>query len=551
MPNVDSIPIIIGEKVKLTVDHQDYLWNRYIATVLLATNDHEVLLGDICVVTVNPSGFLNNENIPHDIYVRINNYAWKPLSDCRHSNIGKEKFAMHPTFGHKILFNLPRLLWQHKSNIQELVKRKQAASHPPSPSRLPSPPRKVARVEGGSDGSSTDILPGILEMPVLKHLENQWLLNLYQAWVSPPLSKIIPTHQEGKMALLKVLEMNQIFPQFPNATSNIVECLQPESVFQPDLDMALADLMASADKDEYLHVINYSLDAPVSKATPYAIIASMLAAPFRTEYDWAAGAPLYGTLTVPFSNKGLGQGEWPYQPYENSPQFALGPKSLWTSVITPPGAITNPHVDDTTCSHFFTHIHGRKLWFLWPWTPANADLWVKHHTKKNYVLNLAEGLEHLEGLELLWMDGSQRSFSMPPHHFHACISFEVCAHASLPFWGIPAFDDAEQVTKHYLWKALKFTGSDELDRDLGSFFSGLILSDFGTWRGLAEECGDLHLRNRILDWVKAVDGQIDAALRKHPDAKEAVLEAREELQAMKKAEAKNRRAVSQGRRGEK
>ncbi|KIJ24691.1 hypothetical protein M422DRAFT_274472 [Sphaerobolus stellatus SS14] len=28
-------------------------------------------------------------------------------------------------------------------------------------------------------------------MPVLKHLENQWLLNLYQAWVSPSLSKIM------------------------------------------------------------------------------------------------------------------------------------------------------------------------------------------------------------------------------------------------------------------------------------------------------------------------------------------------------------------------
>ncbi|KIJ24690.1 hypothetical protein M422DRAFT_274471 [Sphaerobolus stellatus SS14] len=134
MSNVDSIPIIIGKKVKLTVDHQDYLWNRYIAKVLVATNGHEVLLGDICVVTANPPGFLNNENIPHDIYVCINNYAWKPLSDCHHSNVGKEKFAMHPIFGHKILFNLPRLLWQHKSNIQELVKQKQAASHPPSPS---------------------------------------------------------------------------------------------------------------------------------------------------------------------------------------------------------------------------------------------------------------------------------------------------------------------------------------------------------------------------------------------------------------------------------
>ena len=90
------------------------------------------------------------------------------------------------------------------------------------------------------------------------------------------------------------------------------------------------------------------------------IIALIMMATERT--DCNKGQPILGAFSIPFTTNGLGQCEIGAHPSDSDSRFLCDRNKEdnidWMSILTPAGAITQPHIDYHRASQLMCHIQG-------------------------------------------------------------------------------------------------------------------------------------------------------------------------------------------------
>lgn len=101
----------------------------------------------------------------------------------------------------------------------------------------------------------------------------------------------------------------------------------------------------------------------------------------------------------------------------------------WT--ITPAGAISPPHIDDSGMPAIIHHLSGRKLWLFWPATAENKIKWERHLEvvgRRDALCDALGGL--LDGLQVLIVE-EPGWFYIPPACIHCVITLTVSIHINV------------------------------------------------------------------------------------------------------------------------
>jgi hypothetical protein len=101
----------------------------------------------------------------------------------------------------------------------------------------------------------------------------------------------------------------------------------------------------------------------------------------------------------------------------------------FNSVCSPPGAITDPHIDAPGIGILVIHVTGQKLWLLWPPTPHNLG-WMANHNDDAHPPYLTSALHHLTDLTVVLLTPGNR-MKMKPGTIHAVLSLDTSAHLAL------------------------------------------------------------------------------------------------------------------------
>ncbi|KAF8798134.1 hypothetical protein BYT27DRAFT_7026565, partial [Phlegmacium glaucopus] len=103
----------------------------------------------------------------------------------------------------------------------------------------------------------------------------------------------------------------------------------------------------------------------------------------------------------------------------------------WISTWTPPAAISHTHMDYYGSMQYMVHLHGKKLWILWPPTPKNLAWFSLRHKKRADANLTLDSIRHLDGLQLHFLDDVETRFVIKPNVLHACLSFRTSAHTAV------------------------------------------------------------------------------------------------------------------------
>ncbi|KIJ46874.1 hypothetical protein M422DRAFT_249618 [Sphaerobolus stellatus SS14] len=137
-------------------------------------------------------------------------------------------------------------------------------------------------------------------------------------------------------------------------SGTVQDCPQLRHAITPMIEMVIDDLLADG-------VIRYRNGLPYSsyKTVPHKrllyILKSKLGVRSSRE-ETNADPGLLCALSIPFSEYGLKECGFTYQPYENDPAFTVGRNASWSSVLVPLGTIIHPHINYPKSSQFITYI---------------------------------------------------------------------------------------------------------------------------------------------------------------------------------------------------
>ncbi|KAJ7801798.1 hypothetical protein B0H14DRAFT_2894454 [Mycena olivaceomarginata] len=165
----------------------------------------------------------------------------------------------------------------------------------------------------------------------------------------------------------------------------------------------------------------------------------------RCRLDWTA---IVGALGAGFA---FGDYHWQYTPEELGKVFPptrpkvtksertqyleRRGKEPWTaSVRTPPGWVSDMHVDFAGLAQAIVHCDGEKVWLFWPATAKNLDWWGMQHPQPwiGHPSRLLEALDAMEGLEVMHVTDAC-AFIVPPFCIHAVIAFAGSSHTCVSF----------------------------------------------------------------------------------------------------------------------
>ena len=140
-------------------------------------------------------------------------------------------------------------------------------------------------------------------------------------------------------------------------------------------------------------------------------------------------------LDICFSTNGLRKCQLNANPYNSNNRYICDRNTKgqinWGGVLTPAGAITHPHIDYHGAVQLMYHIHGRKLWLLWPATTRNICILLEHELREGNLIELPEAIRVLEELDVLLLEDTQEAFYLPAGMIHAAMSFTTCSHAEV------------------------------------------------------------------------------------------------------------------------
>ena len=200
---------------------------------------------------------------------------------------------------------------------------------------------------------------------------------------------------------------------------------------------------------------------------------------------WIPGTGrVYGVLDVPATMHGIGSCKLREDTFDCNPSCIV--KGEWTTVWTPPGAITHPHIDFYGPAQYMVHFHGEKLRILWPPTPNNLEWYFQHHRQVSAETLTIQAIQNLEGLRVQYFDGSsEEAFLVSPNYIHAVMSVSDSAHCSARVWRMQDIDGDEGLIKWgFQWCANSSQGGVTKKETL--VVLEMISEDLSRWMSLAE-----------------------------------------------------------------
>jgi hypothetical protein len=188
-----------------------------------------------------------------------------------------------------------------------------------------------------------------------------------------------------------------------------------------------------------------------------------------------------------------------------------------TSGLTAAGYVTEPHVDFYGCPQLVVHVHGRKLWLVWPASKKNLEAIAPYilSLPRSEKLNITRALQNFEGLQAYYCNKKDQSFVLEPYAIHAVISETVCAHRNKIFTHYSLFDSWYEAHRTLVMKSVSRIineGYDpiETERIVNTLIDGK--KTFRYWDSLLENRPNHDLadstRQRLTALRDYVDGEI-------------------------------------------
>ena len=209
-------------------------------------------------------------------------------------------------------------------------------------------------------------------------------------------------------------------------------------IVRPTISLILEDTRAAAE----FNAVDFITRLPEEGVSMANFMDSMYSV--LSTRPWGPGTRVYGLFDVPATANGIGACEINAHPFHTDPSCIT--ENGWTTVWTPPGGITHPHMDFYGVAQYMVHFHGEKLWLLWPPTPKNLEWYSRHHRQVSSESLTILAIQHLEGLHVHYFDGkSEDAFLVYPNYIHAVLSISDSAHCGTRVWRISDFDTAERI----------------------------------------------------------------------------------------------------------
>jgi hypothetical protein len=288
--------------------------------------------------------------------------------------------------------------------------------------------------------------------------ENAFLLSLGKRWKEPPLSYYIMVAENAATLLQRLAE-------WPTALAHHPTSAVPNYEEFPSSSFVVEDLLAM---DRPL--IHYQ-ELCAQDSTLTDTVSAVLDMLFKSHLmqPWCTGQRIISTSKIVATDKGMlrcrldwraivqqlgagfafGDYRWQHTPEELGKIFPpTSPKSgksaheraqyldrrgkePWVaSVRTPPGWLSDIHIDFSSVAQAIVHCDGEKLCLFWPATSQNLNWWglprIQHTSR------LEEALDALEGLEVMHLT-EPCTFIVPPFCLHAAITFAGSTHTCVAF----------------------------------------------------------------------------------------------------------------------
>jgi hypothetical protein len=138
-----------------------------------------------------------------------------------------------------------------------------------------------------------------------------------------------------------------------------------------------------------------------------------------TNQDMAIQVP----LSIPATREGLGKCGLTLPPWIKGRSTT----TEWKTSLALPGTVTKMHTDYWLTGQVMQHIHGKKLWLIWPQTVTNVEHNVWSFNTSPSINNTLEAIEKIPGLLVFFLQ-ERTTFYLPPLCRHAVLTFDLSTH---------------------------------------------------------------------------------------------------------------------------
>jgi hypothetical protein len=332
--------------------------------------------------------------------------------------------------------------------------------------------------------------------------ENEWIRGLREKWDAPSISVMPKLHEVGVRIIEKLIRITSLPPK-PIDDSMVLLLGRPKrSPVAPSIRLVLTDLL----QGENPNVTEFISGSGEMGIGPLDVLASMMNPSTYCDMG-SAEKRLYGALDIPMTETGMKVCRYVVERFEDGKDNYI-PKKVWTTTFTPPGAITQTHMDFYGRHQYMVHLFGHKLWLLWPPTPKNLAIIWSNHTQFAEPDLTERCIDEMEGLQVFYTTEEQ-IFVIKPNVLHACVSVSISGHSATWFWRLEMYRESLRMIEWGLdWLMAKLSS----DAPTGDYKGGLevIEDELKAWKELLKrnkEMPELKLEvERLEGLLKEVSG---------------------------------------------
>lgn len=261
----------------------------------------------------------------------------------------------------------------------------------------------------------------------LRNTENSWLLEIYDQFMSPPMSWY-PELQKNAVRFLAVLMRKE--EKIDEFSDKGLRVLGPPEVDGYPLtpNMVIEDMCKAEKEIEVIDFYNYSPAHPIPASD---LISCFLESSQKPQEKWDLRTRYWGALQIHSTPTGTGRAKIKIPETHLDPRCTIIMKN-WETAWIPRGAITQPHIDYYGSMQYNIHISGEKIWVTWPPTDRNLE-----YTRMNMeqVVNherFFKAVENLEDMQVHhFLPGEQKAFILEPCQIHAVLTISNASHTGI------------------------------------------------------------------------------------------------------------------------
>ena len=143
-----------------------------------------------------------------------------------------------------------------------------------------------------------------------------------------------------------------------------------------------------------------------------------------------------------------------------------------SATITPPAAISEPHLDQGGSGTLLIQVHGQKLFVVWPPTPRNLEWFCPLHGLRRGAI-FEQALDNLDDPYCLILEQGKHA-TLRPGYIHGVLSATNSAVARVPFVHRDLWEEAKCVLQWELKLAeTRDKGTSEERETVGGIIDGI------------------------------------------------------------------------------